>query len=57
MNERSLGYLPTLEYLAKLNITLYYSDGTSKSFKEVLNEIYKRFEKIVNEGDNRNDTR
>ena len=57
MNERSLGYLPTLKYLAKLNITLYYSDGTSKSFKEVLNEIYKRFEKIVNEGDNRNDAR
>ena len=51
MNKKSLGYLPTLEHLAKLNITLYYSDGTSKTFKEILNEIYKRFEKVVNEGE------
>lgn len=51
MNKRSLGYLPILEHLAKLNIRLYYSDGTSKSFKEILNEIYKKFEKIVNEGE------
>ena len=51
MNDKSYTQLPTLKALAKLNISVYYPDGIYKTCKEILNEIHKKFEKIVNEGD------